>query len=232
MALNYQNRGTAADWAGNETTINCLTPLNPFNPIVTIGPVTTINFDGFDKGICYQCGELKSKTSFKKDSYRKHLNTGRGMICSTCRSRNNNPKRLLECARRKADAQVERHGNVGKRTKKRIGMFERRIALQYLNGSRGRTVRHGRLKLATPSWVKREWYIPVVNACRSLQRDTQVKHHLDHIIPLAGKTVSGLHVPWNLVPIPAEDNCAKGNRLEPGVLICGFPNGDGHLAYT
>lgn len=38
--------------------------------------------------------------------------------------------------------------------------------------------------------------------------------HVDHILPLQGKTISGLHVPTNLQVIPGADNCRKSNKVE------------------
>jgi hypothetical protein len=39
--------------------------------------------------------------------------------------------------------------------------------------------------------------------------------HVDHVLPLQGKTVSGLHVPTNLQVIPWIENVRKHNKVNP-----------------
>jgi len=45
-----------------------------------------------------------------------------------------------------------------------------------------------------------------------LTESTGIQHHVDHIQPLQGKKVSGLHVQDNLQVVTAEDNIRKKNR--------------------
>ena len=67
----------------------------------------------------------------------------------------------------------------------------------------------------TPSWLTKEHYKEIEQFYRiasQFQSWTKIKLEVDHIIPLQGKIVSGLHVPWNLQILPVSINRSKGNR--------------------
>ena len=68
---------------------------------------------------------------------------------------------------------------------------------------------------ATPSWLtddQKESIITLYEIAKEYELITGEQHHVDHIIPLKGKNVCGLHVPWNLSVIPATANMKKGNK--------------------
>lgn len=65
--------------------------------------------------------------------------------------------------------------------------------------------RLGSLHQATPTWADKE-------AIKRFYKDRPPGWHVDHIIPINGKGVCGLHVLENLQYLPAIDNLKKGNK--------------------
>ena len=69
---------------------------------------------------------------------------------------------------------------------------------------------------ATPSWLQ-EHHLKEIEYIYFLRDDlnsfSDYEYHVDHIVPLQGKEVCGLHVPWNLQILTKEENLAKGNRV-------------------
>ena len=67
----------------------------------------------------------------------------------------------------------------------------------------------------TPKWLTAddiEHMQALYAVAAMIQKESGVEYHIDHIIPLQGKLVSGLHVPNNLRVIPAVDNLKKSNK--------------------
>lgn len=68
---------------------------------------------------------------------------------------------------------------------------------------------------ACPSWVDHKEIHKIYRRRAELARETGQEWHVDHIIPLQGEKVSGLHVPWNLQIITAHENLSKSNKMPP-----------------
>ena len=72
--------------------------------------------------------------------------------------------------------------------------------------------RRARRVRATPKWCSlpecRNFYV----FAKWMTDATGERHVVDHIIPLKGRGVSGLHVPWNLQVVTQAENLRKSNR--------------------
>lgn len=68
---------------------------------------------------------------------------------------------------------------------------------------------------ATPPWLTRKQKSEIRHLYQiaiTMSRTTGEQYVVDHIVPLRGDSVSGLHVPWNLRVVTRTENLAKSNK--------------------
>lgn len=68
---------------------------------------------------------------------------------------------------------------------------------------------------ARPRWADVDAIAAIYAECARITRATGVPHEVDHVIPLLGRGVCGLHVEANLRIVPRHVNRRKSNKLEP-----------------
>jgi len=66
---------------------------------------------------------------------------------------------------------------------------------------------------ATPAWADKVAIDYIYYAAKVIERVYGTKWHVDHIIPLKGENVCGLHVQNNLQLLAPLDNLKKSNKL-------------------
>lgn len=85
------------------------------------------------------------------------------------------------------------------------------------------SMRKWRAKRATPAWLDEaqlDAMRQMHRRARELTEATSIPHDVDHIVPLRGRNVSGLNVPWNLRILTQEDNRRKQATMpEPEELL-------------
>lgn len=115
--------------------------------------------------------------------------------------------------KRRAQALLYYHANPEKARVRMLNAQKRNLHIFAANAAKRRSAKIQR----TPIWLTADdvWMIKQAYSLASLRsKMLGFKWHVDHIVPLQGELVSGLHVPWNLQVIPAVLNIAKHNRFE------------------
>ena len=99
----------------------------------------------------------------------------------------------------------------------RIKAYQQEYGRKYPEKLRAKVaIRRATLLRAMPKWCDRAAINEIYRRAKELTIQTGLKHEVDHIIPLRGKTVWGLHIPINLQILTTSQNRRKFNRLVHG----------------
>lgn len=72
---------------------------------------------------------------------------------------------------------------------------------------------------ATPLWANWEKIAAIYDESIAISKKTGIPHHVDHIVPVQGKNITGLHVHQNLRIIPATENVKKRAKVDEDLII-------------
>jgi len=130
-----------------------------------------------------------------------------------------------ECEKLKNNSQDRKQYMVEYASKKRDSI--RKIASNWQKNNKGKVnantaLRHAAKMARKPTWLTAADKMKIkclYQLSAMYNRESDIKWHVDHIVPLQGETVSGLHVPWNLRVIPATENIRKSNKLYDATIM-------------
>ena len=160
---------------------------------------------------CSKCKENKSLDLFYKD---RHTKDGFDYRCKDCIRKkttkyySKNAEKLKQKRKQYYQENVERERELAKLASRewRKNNPGKRNALK---------AKYKADKLqATPPWVNLKDIEAFYIEAQELSKLLGEWYHVDHIVPLRGKNVCGLHVPENLQILTAIENLRKSNTFE------------------
>ena len=175
---------------------------------------------------CTKCKEKKPLSMFRVRKSRAK-NGGQGTPRSHCKVCESQAQMKRAKARMEVDPEfkeksLERIASWGKENKERRlkAAADRRRKrykedLEYRGKRISQIASYRSQKLqAQPDWLSKKDLRRINNiyeVASKVSERTGKPHDVDHVVPLQGESVCGLHVPWNLAIIPASMNRSKGN---------------------
>jgi hypothetical protein len=167
--------------------------------------------------ICTKCKQRKDLSKFHKN---KRGTQGRESICKICRSQHMKRYYIDNKDRIKASAEKFQQDNPDYRHEHYISNLERvkkqNEEWRKKNKHKCNVIlarRRARKLNATPAWANRTEIETIYKQAQKMTQETGILHEVDHIVPLQGKNVCGLHVEVNLQILTKSENCRKGNSF-------------------
>lgn len=167
--------------------------------------------DGFRK-ICKTCRILSSKDYYernrdKKIQYQKCYSEKNSEAVSASKNKyyKNNKDKIVMEVKKWAEQNKEKRAKYSKK------YYEKNKSYYHAHAAKRRAL----CRIQTIPLSKNQWLeiVAIYKQAKKISNETGVLYHVDHIMPLVGKTCCGLHVPWNLQIIPAIDNLRKSNKV-------------------
>lgn len=180
--------------------------------------------------VCKKCGHGKPETDFYfkaagrlstscktchnlqvKDWQIANKDKCREYVKKSCKKAyDKDPEKFRLKSLRRREANREKSREIVSKSYKKIYTSRREVERARLNAANAAKRR------LPPNWLDaislaqiQEFY----DTAKAVATQTGIVHHVDHIVPLNGKMVSGLHVPWNMQIISRSENCAKGAKF-------------------
>ena len=191
---------------------------------------------------CSICKEVKPFFDFYKSKKEK---TGYMNRCKACDLEYNRTRKEQKAAYAKEYFRSEKYKERQKQKRREATLKRMQHKVEAFAQLDSPTLRRWRLNAArrytarlqaTPSWLSQEQKHrtnAIYAATQQLQELTALIYHVDHIVPLVNENVCGLHVWWNLQPMPEYENAAKNNLFDPTIFPTqgevAFPDGAGPL---
>lgn len=156
---------------------------------------------------CYKCKCTKSISLFSKS---KHHKDGMKKECKQCASaaeRLRHASKKEEIKKKVSEHYFNNKELYRKRNLEYLARNPHKVAFYSSN-------RRAAERRAKPSWLTDD-DISIIDSLYSLCKiysSVFGECHVDHIVPLRGKNVCGLHVPSNLQILPKQENLKKSNK--------------------
>ena len=189
--------------------------------------------------LCVSCKAQKPLSEFYK---RKDSPDGYRNDCKVCRSANSLKNHYADHEAGKERLKKSHFKRVAQNPNFYVERYERykesdlaRAKLAYQANAEDRKAKQrlwSKTNRGTANALAKRYKLKKINATPKWLSESQLLHikckyqvaamlnvhgveawHVDHIVPIRGKDVCGLHVPWNLRVIPAKENMTKGNRI-------------------
>jgi len=175
---------------------------------------------------CSKCGDEKPIVEFYSD---KRAKDGKQSQCKDChkgfyktahgklvKKKSYSPTKRSEYYQENRDRERVRNAKYYQKTREsKLAYGKKHYQQNKSKYAEYTRTRQAKILQRTPDWLSEDHKAELQDfywLAKDLTAVSGETYHVDHIVPLQGDNVCGLHVPWNLQILPADINLSKGNR--------------------